>query len=299
MTMMTATKSARKSSKSARRNELVVSLALSIDHTVYTVTPIKSECPDVCCAWRLHKRSDGSLYDVADTVRGATCDCGDQTFRHEGQDNVGCKHVQALRLMGLLDVPAPIAFNAPPPSPCCPAGEPAACGACVPTATAEDAPTATPDLFPPGDRLDPWDAESDPALWPDETDADTWELGPDPDAYEPTALDLAELAEENGQAAAREHLDVPTLDLAGLIDHTAEFFAGWPTDAGKLIAETLSDLAQRIRFTSSATPAEYAVRSEQVDLDARESWYAAGYLEGKAACACHDRIPGYPFGHDA
>jgi hypothetical protein len=48
---------------------------------------------------RCHTRA----YTVADTGDGATCDCPDFLFRHDGHDQTGCKHVRALRALGLLD----------------------------------------------------------------------------------------------------------------------------------------------------------------------------------------------------
>jgi hypothetical protein len=57
-------------------------------------------------AWSLRK-ADGTGYTVADGKYGATCDCASFTFRHDGLDAVGCKHIRALRALGLLD-PAPV-----------------------------------------------------------------------------------------------------------------------------------------------------------------------------------------------
>jgi hypothetical protein len=88
-------------------------------------------------AWRLAKRGgDGAVYDVAATAHGDTCTCPDQTYRHEGRDETGCKHIQALRLMGLLD-PAP----APAPTP---AGELVN----QPVARSDVHPDESPDLDP-------------------------------------------------------------------------------------------------------------------------------------------------------
>src|SRR4051794_32118847 len=92
--------------KPARKPELTVSLCLAIDHAVYAVTPIRPEDRSIARAWRLAKKSDATAYAVAQTPHGATCDCGDQTFRHEGLDSLGCKHIRALRKVGLLDLGA-------------------------------------------------------------------------------------------------------------------------------------------------------------------------------------------------
>src|SRR5262249_38123360 len=77
-------------------------LTVTIRGTCYTARPVRPEADGVTRAWRLRK-ADGTTYDVADTAHGATCDCADQTFRHEGIDAAGCKHVRALRALGLID----------------------------------------------------------------------------------------------------------------------------------------------------------------------------------------------------
>jgi hypothetical protein len=122
-TMATAT--TRKPGSSGKPSKLAVSLALSIDHQVYTLDPLRSEDTEITRGWRLTAKSSGNVYDVAQTAQGITCDCPDQAYRHEGRDDIGCKHIQALRLMGLLDaVPIP----GPDPTtarPCGPSGEPA------------------------------------------------------------------------------------------------------------------------------------------------------------------------------
>jgi len=101
MSSMTAS---RKSSKSRTpRAELVVSLALAVDHQTYSITPIPVQDDEVWHAWRLEKSSDRTThYNVSEGNYGATCDCPDQTMRHEGIDNVGCKHIRALRAMGMF-----------------------------------------------------------------------------------------------------------------------------------------------------------------------------------------------------
>lgn len=80
----------------------VCRLTLHIDGTPYAVRPMPAECFGATGrAWRLRK-ADGAAYDVAETPDGATCDCGDQTFRHESIDAIGCKHIRALRALGIL-----------------------------------------------------------------------------------------------------------------------------------------------------------------------------------------------------
>ena len=77
-------------------------LTLTIRGTAYSARPIRPELPEVIRAWQLRK-PDGESYTVADTIDGATCDCAEFTFRHEGIDATGCKHFRALRALGLID----------------------------------------------------------------------------------------------------------------------------------------------------------------------------------------------------
>jgi hypothetical protein len=80
----------------------VCRLTLHINGVSYAVRPIPAACFGASGrAWRLRK-PDGATHDVAETVHGATCDCGDQTFRHEGIDDIGCKHIRAPRALGIL-----------------------------------------------------------------------------------------------------------------------------------------------------------------------------------------------------
>jgi hypothetical protein len=77
-------------------------LTVRIRGGVYTAHPIRPETSGVIRAWTLRK-ADGESYTVADTIDGAICDCADFTFRHDGRDQTGCKHIRALRALGLLD----------------------------------------------------------------------------------------------------------------------------------------------------------------------------------------------------
>lgn len=78
-------------------------LTLMIDGQDYRVIPIRAGLGSgVALAWRLHKLGTPTRHDVAEGLDGATCTCEDQAFRHEGRDAIGCKHVRALRALGLL-----------------------------------------------------------------------------------------------------------------------------------------------------------------------------------------------------
>jgi len=76
-------------------------LTVHIRGVCYSARPIRPEASDVTRAWRLG-RPDGTSYVVADTACGPTCDCGDFVWRHDGRDATGCKHVRALRALGLI-----------------------------------------------------------------------------------------------------------------------------------------------------------------------------------------------------
>jgi hypothetical protein len=76
-------------------------LTVTIRGVAYTARPVDSDVPEVIKAWRL-SRPDGTTYVVADTIDGATCECGDFVFRHEGT-GTACKHIAALQALALLD----------------------------------------------------------------------------------------------------------------------------------------------------------------------------------------------------
>jgi hypothetical protein len=80
----------------------VCRLTVHIRGVCYSARPVEPECDDVARAWRL-RLADGTAYTVAETVHGATCECGDFVWRHDGKDAAGCKHIRALRALGLID----------------------------------------------------------------------------------------------------------------------------------------------------------------------------------------------------
>jgi hypothetical protein len=251
------------------------------------------------------------VYDVAQGPHRITCDCPDQAFRHDGRDDTGCKHIQALRLMGLLDVVPTPAPEPTPATPCGTASEPAPCppcqaetpakdapaspldrGAAKITAEAETAPNPTVD-FPDRHGNEPpeldveelFDADGwiDPEEFPDDPDAGTWELGPDPDGPEPSAEDLAEADEVFGGIVAQRHLDrCDRLRLAELVDRQTDRYRGWGNAVGDMLAKHLDELALQIRWVQAETPDDYEARIEIIEQDARETWWKQGYEEGKA-----------------
>jgi len=77
-------------------------LTLSINGTRYSVRPNAASPFAALKAFRLRK-SDGTVYDAAQTIHGLECDCPDFVFRRDGIDPAGCKHVKALAACGLFD----------------------------------------------------------------------------------------------------------------------------------------------------------------------------------------------------
>ena len=107
MSMMTATPPASKLAACdviRRRVKVphgVCRLALTINNTTYAVIPNRGASELASRAFRL-KKADGTIYDVAATPHGVTCDCPDYLFNRQDKDVAGCKHVKAMKACGLL-----------------------------------------------------------------------------------------------------------------------------------------------------------------------------------------------------
>lgn len=69
--------------------------------TDYTVALLEPHPAVASLAWRLMK-DGGTFHDVRLSDDGASCSCEDFLFCREGKDRAGCKHVAALRAVGLL-----------------------------------------------------------------------------------------------------------------------------------------------------------------------------------------------------
>jgi hypothetical protein len=108
MPTMTATRTQVKPRKPARPTHGTCRLTLSINGTHYSVRPNQGAA---CVAFRL-KKADGTVYDVARTEDGLTCDCPDFIFHRDGLDPAGCKHTKAMVACGLL-APDPAATTTP------------------------------------------------------------------------------------------------------------------------------------------------------------------------------------------
>jgi hypothetical protein len=86
----------------ARPTHGTARLSLFINGTAYHVRQLSTDALTAIKAFRLRK-FDGTEYDIAHTVHGITCDCPDFTFKREGIDPEGCKHIKALVACGLIE----------------------------------------------------------------------------------------------------------------------------------------------------------------------------------------------------
>jgi hypothetical protein len=274
---------------------LVVAMVISIDHVHYSVSPL-APSPDAVKAFRLAKvGGDGREYDVEELAGGARCDCADFVFRREGLAGLGCKHIRAAWMMGLIGEYSPAPATPDPrdvyndareklarladdeaevrregeaPAPCCdPADEPAPCTACAtehtPLPVPADEPTA-----------DDW---QDFGAWASEVDRRAWDarIEADDDASEGWSDDDVITL---GPAADPFDDDRPDRrPLAAQIDVEAAHYRTLGTDFGDLIAETLAKLAAECRFLDATTPAGYRDRRDamldavQVEAEARHA----------------------------
>jgi hypothetical protein len=75
------------------------SLTLRIAGTDYRLRPVarRDLGPDVLVAWTLRKAGTATRHVVEETIDGTMCDCPDHLYRRHP-----CKHVRALRALGLL-----------------------------------------------------------------------------------------------------------------------------------------------------------------------------------------------------
>ena len=80
---------------------------LTLNHRLgrFPSGPIQSEDDQIHRAFRLRGKPSrsGVIFDVAETVHGAVCDCPDLVFRRDGLDPRGCLHIRAMRAVGLLN----------------------------------------------------------------------------------------------------------------------------------------------------------------------------------------------------
>lgn len=78
-------------------------LVLTIRGTEYLVRGIPAAAFGATTrAFQLRKAGTATVHHVAETIHGPICDCPDFIFRHDGIDPKGCKHIRALRALGLI-----------------------------------------------------------------------------------------------------------------------------------------------------------------------------------------------------
>ena len=77
-------------------------LTLTINGVHFSVRPILSEDDQIHRAFRLRRKPfrSGIVFNVAETVHDATCDCPDFVSRRDGLDPTGCLHIRARRRWG-------------------------------------------------------------------------------------------------------------------------------------------------------------------------------------------------------
>lgn len=88
----------------------VARLTLAINGVDYAVRPLAVP-PDsgVARLLQLRKLADGTVYHASQHPHGDECTCPSFVFDHDGRDALGCKHLVALRAVGLLPAPGPLA----------------------------------------------------------------------------------------------------------------------------------------------------------------------------------------------
>jgi hypothetical protein len=239
-----------KSAKSAP----VVTLCMSIDHTVYGVERIPSG-EFGTAAWRLSKKSNaGEVYDVIRDHDGLVqCDCPSYEVTFKGTCDT-CKHGKALVALGLLDAPSPTMWIQPEdvapvvesPVACCdPATEAVPCAACEPSpGFAEELHQAIglPPVDPPAD-VEPLGWEKRPAR--------SFLVAPKP-SERPVKLP----ALPEGQYRLHE-----------LVEAQGAILRGQGGPVWDLMAKALTDLAASIRATGAQSVAEYEDRHESMEAD--------------------------------
>jgi hypothetical protein len=112
--MSTVTQGTR--SVKSRRRELSAELEFDDSgHPIVRIngTPYSLEDLPQPAAGRRLEKLDGTTYEVSDA---GECTCPDYLERHKGLDTLGCKHVKALRMLGLLEPPAIAAAPEPKPT---------------------------------------------------------------------------------------------------------------------------------------------------------------------------------------
>lgn len=79
----------------------VARLVLQINRATYVLRRLAANPAVANPVWRLVKMDGRTFYDVHGDQHGFSCTCGDYVFRRQ-HEKKKCKHVEALRAVGLL-----------------------------------------------------------------------------------------------------------------------------------------------------------------------------------------------------
>jgi len=81
----------------------VARLTLAINGVDYAVRPLAvAPGSGVARLYQLRKLADGTVYHASRHPHGDECTCPSFVYDHDGRDDRGCKHLVALRAVGLL-----------------------------------------------------------------------------------------------------------------------------------------------------------------------------------------------------
>lgn len=94
---------AREPRRGKPRPPAVCTLTLTIAGQDYRIKGIDAPAfGSTSRAYSLRKVGADARYHAVATPHGPACDCPDYIFRREGIDPAGCKHLRALKALGLL-----------------------------------------------------------------------------------------------------------------------------------------------------------------------------------------------------
>jgi hypothetical protein len=255
--------------------------------------------PDGARVVRLSK-SDGTVYDVTDGPTGPDCSCPDFLRRHAGLPTAGCKHLRALRDLGMI-APAPAPMPASPPVGIFGTGHGIAIREPEPVGAPEN--TTIADAGAPALGLVSWlvvafhgEPGADVALASNAAPGASWGLlwaivelrddrseqeHPGPRGNGPEVAEtpgISRVEQEHSPEAVFGKLEPRSrpgrLTLADLADAEAARFEARGNGAGRLFARALRQLAEDIRWTRATTPDEHEAR-----MDLWSAWVDANEPE--------------------
>jgi hypothetical protein len=81
---------------------------------------------------------------------------------------------------------------------------------------------------------------------------------------------------------ARRHLDRPDrLTPAKLMDCQTNYYRGWGSPVGAMLAKHMEELALGIRWVKAETPEDYTARHEIAEQDVRKTGEAIEFEKGR------------------